>query len=169
MDSIIYKKYTLLKTNNNIWKKIWSIKNNDNRNKYIDSLLIHFINYELIDLYYKDNLSIGMSNKKYEIYYDIYFNIYSLDFDIIIHHMIDNIKQYSNSIYQNCQPEDIFLYLMKSTLIKNTNILNSLYKHLQNYKEIWYYYLEKLIKQITNTNKLYDMNDHILSYLMELK
>ena len=41
MDAIIYKKYTLLKTNNNIWKMIWSIKHNSTRNKYIDTLLIH--------------------------------------------------------------------------------------------------------------------------------
>ena len=169
MDSIIYKKYTLLKTNNYIWKKIWAIKNNDNRNKYINFLLIHYINHELIDLYYKDNLSIGMPNKKYEIYYDIYFNVYSLDFDIIIYHVIDNIKQYSNYTYQNGQPEDIFLYLMKSFLIKNTRLLNNLLKQLQYYKTKWYYYLQYLIQKITFKNRLYDMDYHILSYLMVLK
>lgn len=169
MDTIIYKKYTLLKTNKNIWKKIWSIKNNDNRNKYINSLLIHYINYELIDLYYKDNISIGMPNKKYEIYYDIYFNIYSLDFDIIIYYTIDNIKQYSNYIYQNGQPEDIYLYLIKNLLIKNTHLLNNLLNKLQYYKTTWYYNLQKIIKKITYKNRLYDMECHILNYLMELK
>ena len=96
MDPFIYKKYKLLKTNTNIWKQIWAIKHNNNRNKYIDSLLIHYIDNEFIDLYYKDNISIGMPNKKYEVYYDIYFNIYSLDFNIILYHTVDNIKSYSN-------------------------------------------------------------------------
>ena len=169
MDPLIYKKYTLLKTNTYIWKKIWSIKNNDSRNKYINSLLIHYINHECIDLYYKDNLSIGMPNKRYEIYYNIYFNIYSLDFDIIIYYTIDNIKQYPNSIYQNCQPEDIFLYLMKSPLIKDTHLVNPLYKQLQYYKSKWYNYLQNVIKKIMYQNRLYDINHHILSYLMELK
>lgn len=169
MDPIIYKKYKLLKTNNNLWKKIWSIKNNNTRNTYINSTLIHYINYECIDLYYKENLIVGMPKKKYEIYYDIYFNIYSLDFDIILYYTVDNIKQYSNYTYKNGQSEDIFLYLMKSPLIRDTRLLNTLIKRLQYYKTKWYYYLQHLIKQITYKNQLYDMEDHILNYLMELK
>ena len=169
MDSIIYKKYTLLKTNNNIWKRIWSIKNNDNRNKYINSLLIHYINHKFIDLYYKDNISIGMPNKKYEIYYDVYFNVYSLDFDIIIYYTIDNIKQYSNYTYQNGQPEDIYFYLIQSPLIRNTRLVDPLFKQLQYYKTTWYYNLLNLITKITYKNRLYDMEHRILSYLMELE
>lgn len=169
MDSITYNKYKLLKTNNNIWKRIWNIKNNKIRNKYINSILIHYIHKEPIDLYYKDNLSIGMPNKKYEIYYDIFFNIYSLNFDIILYYTINNIKQYSNYTYQNGEPEDIYLYLMKNVLIKNSHLLNSLLKKLRCYKMVWYNCLQKIIKQITYINKLYDMDHHILIYLMELK
>jgi hypothetical protein len=169
MDPFIYKKYTLLKTNNNIWKKIWSIKNNTIRNNYIDSVLIHLIKDTQIDLYYKDNLIVGMPSKKYNIYYDIYFNVYSLTFDIILYHSIDDIKQYSNYIYQNSQPEDIFLYLMQNPMIKETNLLNSLLKQLNNFKNQWYYTLLYLIKKITYKNSLCDINYHILDYLMVYK
>ena len=169
MDSITYKKYTLLKTNNYIWKKIWSIKDNDNRNEYINTLLLYYIKYKCIDFYNKDTINIGMPKKKYEIYYDLFFNLYTLKFDIIIYYTIDNIKQYSNYTYKNGQPEDIFLYLMKHSLIKNTHLLNNLLKQLQFYKNKWYYYLQHLVKQITYNNGLYDMEHHILSYLMELE
>mgnify|MGYP004090298103 CR=1 FL=1 len=167
MDSTIYKKHTLLKTNINIWKTVWSIKNNTTRNEYINTLLIHFIKHEFIDLYYKDNLIIGMPRKKYEVYYDVYFNVYSLDFDIILYYTIDNIKLYSNSIYQNCQPEDIFLYLMQSSIIKQTRLLNTLLQRLNNYKAKWAYYLHYLIKQITLKYNLNVLDNNILAYLME--
>ena len=167
MDPNIYKKYTLLKNNTTIWKTIWSIKNNTTRNKYIDALLLHFIKHEFIDLYYKDNLITGMPRKKYEVYYDIYFNMYTLSFDIIIYYTIDNIKLYSNTIYQNHQPEEIFLYLMQSPIIKNTRLLNTLLNRLNNYKAKWSYFLHYLIKKITYKNNLSDVDHNILSYLME--
>lgn len=166
MDATIYKKYTLLKTNNNIWKMIWSIKHNSTRNKYIDTILIHYIDHEFIDLYYKDNLNVGMPRKKYEVYYDVYFNIYSLDFDIILYYTVDNIKLYSKNIYQNCQPEEVFLYLMKSPIIKDTRLLNTILKRLQYYKNNWSYNLHYLIKQITYKNKLYDIDHLILDYIL---
>jgi len=166
MDLITYKKYTLLKTNNYIWKQIWNIKDNNKRNKYINSLLLHYINDKYIDSYNKDNISIGMPKKKYKIYYDLYFNLYTLKFDIILYYTIDNIKQYSNYTYKNGQPEDIFLYLMKHPLIKNTNLLNPLIKQLQYYKTKRYNCLQHIVKQITYNNELYDMDRHILGYLM---
>ena len=110
-----------------------------------------------------------MPNKKYEIYYDVYFNVYSLDFDIIIYYTIDNIKQYSNYTYQNGQPEDIYFYLIQSPLIRNTRLVDPLFKQLQYYKTTWYYNLLNLITKITYKNRLYDMEHRILSYLMELE
>ena len=55
---------------------------------------------------------------------------------------------------------------MKSPIIKDTRLLNTILKRLQYYKINWSYNLHYLIKQITYKNKLYDIDHLILDYLL---
>ena len=84
MDPPTFKKYNILKGDAPIYKSIWSIKNNQERNTYINNLYVCLNKKEpyIIKQYYTDNWSIGMPKVLNIINAYAYFNHYHYHYDI---------------------------------------------------------------------------------------
>ena len=95
MDQSTFKKYNILKKDKTIYKYIWTIKNNNERNAYINYLYVCLNKDDpyIIEKYYTDNLVAGMPNVFNIIKAYVYFNHYNYRFDI---HLFKNNKLISN-------------------------------------------------------------------------
>ena len=163
MNKIIFDKYNQIKNNNSIYKTIWSIKNNNERNNYIDYIYSTVIEDKLIYQYYRDNPNIGMPKLLDKIFFTIYFNKYTYRFDIKIYKQIykqDNIYFSKRLIIQslNAVLPDRILFLSN---IKNNYNRNIIHKTIKNYYNKYLLFLEIIleklsyIKEIQSTIKSY--------------
>lgn len=146
MDPITYEKYNILKQYTHIYKHIWSIQNNTERNAYINNLYVSLNEGEpyIIDQYYTFNASVGMPNVLNIIKAYVYFNHYHYHFDI---HLFKNNKFLSNH------------YTLTPSLKSNIKLYQHCIKYNNKLKQLLYFYIFKFVFPK-------DITFNIASYLM---
>ena len=146
MDPWTFKKYNVLKKDIPVYKTIWSIKNNNERNAYINNLYVCLNNEEpyIVNQYYTFNASVGMPNVLNIITAYVYFNHYHYHFDI---HLFKNNKFLSRH------------YTLTPTLKSNTKLYQHCIKYNNQLKQLLYFYIFKLAFPK-------DVTFYIASYLM---
>ena len=110
MDPPTFEKYNILKQYSHVYKTIWSITNNTERNAYINNIYVSLNEGKpyIIDQYYTFNPSVGMPKVLTIIKAYVYFNHYQYHFDI---QLFKNNKFLSNH------------YTLTPTLKTNTKLL----------------------------------------------
>ena len=160
---IIFDKYNQIKNNNAIYKKIWSIKNNMERNNYINYIYSTVIKNKFIHQYYQDNPSVGMPKQLHKLLYTIYFNKYTYRFNITINAIIYNKdSDYYSKIktiqsITNVLPDNI---IFKS----DTNYyIDIIHKSIAKYFTTYEIYLDTILKQLSH---IIEIQSNIKSFLI---
>ena len=153
MDRDTFLKYNILKKDKTIYKYIWAIKNNNERNAYINYLYV-CLNKEdpyIIKKYYTENNISGMPKVLNILKAYVYFNHYHYHFDI---HIFKNKKLISN---QYTLTPTTKLYHIG--YVPRYELYQQCIKYNNQIKQLLYLYIFKL-------SFPKDITFHIVSYLL---
>lgn len=146
MNKLTYQKYKFLEKNNELYKLIWSIKNNNERNNKINYIIKTITPKKLMKVEKLPSLVAGMPIDKVDTYLTIYYNMYTNKVYILS-------ERYTNYIIKN-STTFIFCFdkmLSKYSIIPKTlSILNRivLIQKINNYRNTYKNILYKLINKI---------------------
>lgn len=174
MNQDIFNKYTLfIKNNKYVWKHIWSIQNNNNRNTFITNNYIHILKNYSINYYFIENMINGMPKLIKNKTIDIYLNKYDMTLDIEFFDKTNEINR-SNILYKNIK------YSLNNTLSDFQNIFIQLspryyirdsYKLKQLIDKIYKFHIDELNDKINIVVDKYNIKyckRNILSYLSNI-
>ena len=146
MDKLTYQKYKFLEKNNELYKLIWNIKNNDERNNKINYIIKTIRPKKLIKVEKLPCLVAGMPMDKVHIYLTIYYNIYTNKVYILS-------ERYTNYIIKN-STTFIFcfdkMFTTYTIIPKTLSILNRILiiEKINHYKNKYKHILYKLFDKI---------------------
>lgn len=146
MNKLTYQKYKLLEKNNELYKLIWSIKNNDERNNKINYIIKTIRPKKLIKVEKLLSLVAGMPMDKVHIYLTIYYNIYTNKVYILS-------ERYTNYIIKNSTTFIFCFNKMFSTytiIPKTLSILNRILiiEKINNYRNTYKNIIYKIFDKI---------------------
>ena len=160
MNKVTYQKYKFLEKNNELYKLIWSIKNNDERNNKINYIIKTIRPKKLIKVEKLPSLVAGMPMDKVDIYLTIYYNIYTNKVYILS-------ERYTNYIIKNSTTFIFCFDKMFSTytiIPKTLSILNRILiiekinNYRNTYKNILYKIFDKILLPVLSSQVI----DYIL-------
>jgi hypothetical protein len=139
MNKSTFDKYNILKKDKYIYKYIWTIKNNNKRNAYINFLYVCLNDDPYIITKYYTNSSMGMPKVLNIITAYIYFNHYHYHFDI--HFFKNNII---SNIYTLTPNINSYTKLYYPYINSNTKLYLQCIKYNNKFKQLLYLYIFKL-------------------------
>ena len=160
MNKVTYQKYKFLEKNNELYKLIWSIKNNDERNNKINYIIKTIRPKKLMKVEKLPSLVAGMPMDKVDIYLTIYYNIYTNKVYILS-------ERYTNYIIKNsttfifCFDKMFSTYTIIPKTLSIFNrilIIEKINNYRNTYKNIIYKIFDKLLIPVLSSQVI----DYIL-------
>ena len=160
MDKLTYQKYKFLEKNNELYKLIWSIKNNDERNNKINYIIKTIRPKKLMKVEKLPSLVAGMPMDKIDIYLTIYYNIYTNKVYILS-------ERYTNYIIKN-STTFIFcfdkMFTTYTIIPKTLSILNRILiiETINHYKNNYKHIINCLISKIL----IPELSKQVMGYVL---